>query len=123
MSEISDIIKETLDGIKCFADSDSIIGKQICTPNGVTIIPISKMTVGYVGAGLDYGQKKSFQGQNYGCGSGTGISITPIAFLTVTSNSDINLIPISTEKSTADRLFSVIERSPEIIEKIKNTLL
>lgn len=123
MSDMSEIIKESLDGIKCFADSDSIIGKQICTPNGVTIIPISKMTVGYIGAGLDYGQKKTFQGQNFGCGSGTGISITPIAFLTVSQNSDINLISLSEEKSTVDRFFSILDRSPEIIDRIKNSLL
>ena len=123
MPDISDIIKDTLDGIKCFADSDAIIGKQICTPNGVTIIPISKMTVGFLGGGLDYGQKKIAQGQNLGRGSGTGISITPIAFLTVTSDSTINLIPINGEKTATERIFSIIERSPEILDKIKNTLL
>ena len=122
MSDMSDIIKESLDGIKFFADSDTIIGRQICTPSGVTIIPISKMTVGFLGGGLDYGQRKTSQGQNFGCGSGTGISITPLAFLTVTPDSCVNLISLNGEKSSNERLFSIIERSPEIIEKIKNTL-
>ena len=122
MSDMSEIIKESLDGIKGFADAETVIGRVINTPSGVTIIPISKLTVGFLGGGLDYGQRKASQMQNFGCGSGTGISITPIAFLTVGEDSTVNLISLNDEKPNADRLFSLIERSPEIIEKIKNTL-
>ena len=122
MSDMSEIIKESLDGIKGFADAETVIGRVINTPSGVTIIPISKLTVGFLGGGLDYGQRKASQMQNFGGGSGTGISITPIAFLTVGEDSTVNLISLNDEKSNADRLFSLIERSPEIIEKIKNTL-
>lgn len=122
MSDMSEIIKESLDGIKGFADSNAIIGNAISTPGGATIIPISKITVGFLGAGVDYGQKKTSQGQNFGCGSGTGISISPIAFLTITNESSINLISINTSKGNNDRIFSLIERSPEIFDKIRNSL-
>ncbi len=122
MSDMSEIIKESLDGIKGFADAETVIGRVINTPSGVTIIPISKLTVGFLGGGLDYGQRKTPQMQNFGGGSGTGISITPIAFLTVANDSTVNLISLNDDKPNADRLFSIIERSPEIIEKIKNTL-
>ena len=122
MSDMNEIIKESLEGIKGFADSNVIIGKAINAPGGATIIPISKMTVGFLGAGFDYGQKKSSQGQNFGCGSGTGISISPIAFLTITHDSCINLISLNGSKQSNDRLFSIIERTPEILDKIKNTL-
>ncbi len=122
MSDMSEVIKESLEGIKAFANSNAIIGNTISTPSGVTIIPISKMTVGFLGGGFDYGQKKTFQGQNFGCGSGTGISISPIALLTISSDSGVNLISLNGNKANCDRLFSIIERSPEIIDKIKNSL-
>jgi len=121
MSEMNEIIKESLDGIKAFADTDAIIGKSIRTDSGVSIIPISKLTIGFIGGGVDYGQKKLSQNQNFGGGSGAGVSITPIAFLTVKDDSTVNLIPIEKEKNGSDKIFSVLERSPEIIGKIKNS--
>ena len=58
MSDMSEIIKESLDGINSFADPQKVVGDAIHTPSGVTIIPISKLTVGFAGGGADYGQKK-----------------------------------------------------------------
>ena len=122
MSDMSEIIKESLDGIKIFADTERIIGQPINTPAGVTVIPISKLTVGFIGGGADYGQKKIAHSQNFGGGSGTGVSISPIAFLTVSADANVNIIPLNDDKSSADRFFSLIERSPEILEKIKNIM-
>ena len=119
---MSEIIKESLDGIKIFADNERIIGQPINTPAGVTVIPISKLTVGFIGGGADYGQKKIAHSQNFGGGSGTGVSISPIAFLTVSADANVNIIPLNDDKSSADRFFSLIERSPEILEKIKNIM-
>ena len=122
MSDMNEIIKESLEGIKNFADVEKVIGKVINTPSGVTIIPISKLTVGFIGGGADYGQKRHSQMQNFGCGSGTGVSISPIAFLTVTPDSEVNIIPVNDEKASTDRLLTLIERSPEIIERIKSIM-
>ena len=122
MSDISEMIKASLDGIKAFTDVETIIGNVINTPSGVTVIPISKLTVGFAAGGIDYGQKKLSQTQNSGGGSGAGISITPIAFLTIGSDTSINLISLDDRKSGNDRLISLIEHSPEIIEKIKKSL-
>ena len=122
MSDINEMLKATLDGIKSFTDIETIVGNVINTPSGVTVIPISKVTVGYAGCGIDYGQKKLTQAQNFGGGCGTGISITPIAFLTVGINADVNLIMLNDDKRGTDKLLSIIERSPEIIEKIRSTL-
>ena len=122
MSDMNEIIKESLDGIKSFADLEKVIGKPINTPSGVTIIPISKLTVGFLGGGIDYGQKKISHAQNFGGGSGTGISVTPIAFLTVTPDACVNIISLNEERSTPHQLLTLFERSPEIIDKIKKAL-
>lgn len=122
MSEMNEIIKESLDGIKAFVDADSVIGTPINTQAGVIIIPISKLTVGFIGGGADYGQKKLTHPQSFGGGSGTGVTITPIAFLTITHTGLVNLIPVTKEKHSSDKFMSFIERSPEIIERLKGIM-
>lgn len=121
-NKMSDIIKASLDGVRSFTDMDTVVGRVINTPSGVSVIPISKVSVGFAGGGLDYGGKKLTAAQNFGGGSGTGISITPIAFLTVRSDAEVSLVPLSDTTSDIERITSLIDRSPEIIEKIKNAL-
>ena len=123
MSEMSEIIKTTLEGIDSFTDVNSVVGSVIKTPDGMTVIPISKITVGFLGGGADYGQKKLSQSQSFGGGSGAGISISPVAFLTVSPDSTVNLIPLNNEnKGGVDRITNILERSPEIIERRKQSL-
>ena len=122
MSDINEIINATINGIKEFTDAGSVVGDAINTPSGVTVIPISKITIALVGGGADYGQKKLTQTQNFGGGSGTGISISPVAFLTVSPNADVNIIPLNTKKNNQDRIFSVLEKTPEILQKLRGNL-
>jgi sporulation protein YtfJ len=119
---MSEIIKTSLEGIKNFTDIENAIGTPIQTPSGVTVIPVSKVSFGFATGGLDYGQKKLTSVQNFGGGGGTGVSITPVAFLTVGKNAEINLISINNSQNGIDRAMSVIENSPEIIKKIKEAL-
>ena len=121
-NKMSDLIRESLDGIKGVADVNTVFGKAITTPSGVTVIPVSKVTIGFATGGLDFQAKRLVPPSNFGGGSGTGISITPVAFLTIGSNAEINLIQIgSGESSAVERACNLIENSPAIIEKIKNT--
>jgi len=123
-NKMSDMIKASLDGIREFADVETVFGKAITTPNGVTIIPVSKVSVGFATGGVEFQAKRPVAPANFGGGSGTGVSITPVAFLTVGANAEINLIRIgSDEQSSVDKAFNIIENSPKIIEKIKDTLL
>lgn len=121
-NKMSDIIRASMDSIRSFTDMETAIGNAITTPNGVTVIPVSKVAMGIATGGIDYGDKKNSQTQNFGGGGGTGLSITPIAFLTVGRDAEVNIIHIESSISEVDRILSLIERSPEIIEKIKGTL-
>ena len=122
-NKMSEIIRSSLDGIKEFTDNNTAVGEPINTPSGVTVIPVSKVSVGFASGGLDFGSKKLIQNQNFGSGSGTGVSITPVAFLTVGKNAEINLITLNNNEHGAfDHALSVIEHTPEIIDKIKNAL-
>lgn len=121
-NKMSDIIKASMDGIRSFTDMETAIGNAITTPSGVTVIPVSKISMGIATGGIDYGDKKAASSQNFGGGGGTGLSITPIAFLTVGRDAEINLIQINNSQGEVDRIASLIEHSPEIIERIKGVL-
>ena len=78
--------------------------------------------MGIATGGIDYGGQRQGSNQNFGGGGGTGLSITPIAFLTVGSDEQVNLIHVKESSNDIERITSLIEHSPEIIEKIKSAL-
>lgn len=121
-NKMSDIIKASMEGIKRFTDMETVIGDAIVTPSGVTVIPVSKVTMGIATGGVDYSSARSTPSQNFGGGGGTGLSITPIAFLTVGRDAEVNIIHVNSSGTEIDRLVSLVERSPEIIEKIRGAL-
>ena len=120
---MSDIIRTSLDGLKSFTDMDAAFGSAINTPSGVTIIPVSKISLGFASGGLDYTGKRTSSDRNFGGGGGTAISVTPVAFIAVGKNAEVSMIPISDGgQENTEKLLSLIEHSPDIIEKIKNIL-
>ena len=122
-NKVSDIIKSSLEGIKSFTDMETVIGNAIHTPSGVTVIPVSKVTVGFAGGGIDFGSKKTVANQNFGSGSGSGVSITPIAFLTVDRDANINILHINNSANAGiERITALIEHAPEIIQKAKSAI-
>ena len=122
-NKMGDIIKASMEGVRSFTDMDTVIGYAINTPSGVTVIPISKVTMGIATGGVDYSNKRVSTGQNFGGGGGTGVSITPIAFLTVGRDAEVSIIHVQNADSDIDKIASLIEHSPELIQKIKSALL
>ncbi len=120
---VNDFFEGSVDGLLRLAGKDTVIGAPINTPGGVTVIPVSKITMGFASGGVDLGNTKHQGSLSAGGGGGTGVSITPVAFLTVGKDADIRLIPINGTANGIDRIAGLIESSPEIIEKIKNILL
>ena len=127
-SKLGDMTKSSLDSIKAMLDANTIIGDPIQTPVGTTIIPISKITVGYASGGIDYAKKDAPQNShnnNFGGGGGTGITVTPVAFLVVGADGKVDILNVNTptQAGSADAVSSVVgflERSPELIERIKS---
>lgn len=121
-TKMSEIIRASMESIKSFTDMDTVVGNAINTPSGVTVIPVSKVTMGIATGGVDYGTKRLSYPQNFGGGGGTGLSITPIAFLTVGRDAEINLISLNSSDNVG-KITDLIENAPEIIQKIKSALL
>ena len=121
-SKMNEYLESSFEGIRRVADMDTVIGRPINTPSGVTVIPISKITMGFATGGLDYGTKKITTTHNSGAGGGTGVAITPLGFLTVSPTADVKLIPISDTATGVDKLANLIEHAPDLINRIKNSL-
>ena len=109
---INDFSEGTVQKIKDMIDVNTIIGDPIVTPDGAMVIPVSKVTLGFLSSGADWGQHPGKD--TFGCATGTGVTINPVAFLIVKDGS-VKLIPVSPPAgSTVDR---VIDMVPEVMEK------
>ena len=128
-NKLGDFAKSTLDSVRSILDANTVIGTPITTAQGVTIIPISKISVGYASGGLDYPHKNADAKPNtFGGGGGTGVSVTPVALLVISSDGNVNVLNVNssstgTSADTVSQVVGFIERSPELIEKIKGTFV
>ena len=118
-SPISELVESTLNNIRSFAQTNTIIGSPIKTED-VTLIPVSRMSIGYGGGGMEFSAKdgKAVDG-NYGGGTGAGARLDPVAFLVVRGDS-VKLLPVAPPPATTiDR---VIETVPEVVDKVTGFL-
>ena len=86
---INDLINSSMEKIKTIVDSSTIVGEKVITDDGTTIIPISKVSVGYVVGGGEYADVSSRRVANHfpmAGGSSGGMSVTPVGFLVILQN-------------------------------------
>ncbi len=123
-SSIKEIIRNSLEQVRTIIDADTIVGKQIVTSSGMVIIPISKLSMGFASGGLDLPTKTDEGGKkNFGGGGGTGVSVVPVGFLTITPEGKVDMIPMTSEKLTpVEVVAGLIYNSPDIIGRIKNVI-
>jgi sporulation protein YtfJ len=113
---LPNMMESTIAKIREMVDVNSVIGNPITTPDGVTIIPISKVSVGFGGGGSDFVSKNLNKHENpFGGGAGGGIKINPVAFLIV-KDGNVRMLPIpAAANSTPDR---IVELVPDVLDKI-----
>ena len=112
--KLPNMLENTIQKIREMVDVNSVIGEPITTPDGVTIIPVSKVSVGFGGGGSDFTNNKG--GENpFGGGVGGGVKVTPICFLIV-KDGNVRMLPVATPaNTTADR---IVEMIPDSIDKL-----
>lgn len=111
---INEVMKITMDKLRSMIDVNTIVGDQITTPDGTTIIPISKVSFGFASGGSDFDSKK--ENSNFGGGSGAGVTINPEAFLVV-KDGNVRIIPMAAAPSTTvDRLVELI---PAVMDRVE----
>lgn len=114
---INSLMDTTMKKIKEMIDVNTIIGDPITTPDGTTIIPVSKVSYGFASGGSDLPTKKDNK-DCFGGGSGAGVTINPVAFLTITKGS-VKLIPIEKYDGAVDRIVGMV---PDVIDKVADMI-
>ena len=122
MSEnsIKNIMDVTLDKLRAMVDANTIIGDPIVV-DGVTLIPVSKVSFGLATGGSDFPSKT--QSGLFGGGGGAGVTVSPVAFIAV-SDGNVRMMPVYNELSSLDKAMAmapdVLERAKELFKKDKN---
>ena len=113
---LSDLMRDGMDKMRQMVDTNAIVGQPICTPDGVTLIPISRVSMGFGGGGAAFGNTKdTTQDGNLGAGLGTGVKIDPVAFLIV-KDGHVRVMPVALPASTTvDR---IVEMVPDVVDKV-----
>ena len=110
---LNDLMDTTMDKIRDMVDSNTIIGEPIQTPDGVTVIPVSRVSFGFGAGGGDYGK----QAPKFGGASTAGVKVEPVAFLVV-KDGVTRVMPVALPAvGTVDR---VIDLVPQVMDRVES---
>lgn len=129
---LKQIIESTLSKIGSVADVNTVVGDPITIEGGITIVPFSKVSVGFASGGVDYDGKNSPPEKNphFAGGNGAGVSVVPLGFLLI-QNGEVRMLDLKNPASfeyapqdpvskTITAVNSLIDRGPELVLKIKD---
>ncbi len=115
---VNDLIEKAMSKLKGLIDNSTVIGDRIETGDGTTIIPVSKVSVGFVVGGGEYADLSSRRVVRHypmAGGSSGGMSISPIGFL-IEKNGDVSFVLVE-GKNISVNMMEIFE---SVLNKIKN---
>ena len=113
-SPLNDMMRSAMEKVREMVDTNTIVGQPITTPDGVTLIPISKVSFGFGSGGGDYGKKSS--DTSFGGASAAGVKIDPVAFLVI-KDGTTRVMPVAVPPaSTVDRIVDMV---PDVMDKVE----
>ena len=108
---LPNMLENTIAKIREMVDVNSVVGEPI-TVGDTTIIPVSKVSVGFGGGGSDFAKGNDA----FGGGAGGGVKVQPICFLVVNKDGNVRMMPVPVPaNSTPDR---IVEMIPDTLDKI-----
>ena len=113
---ISELVTSAMQNIREMVDVNTIIGNPIETSDGVTIIPISRVSFGFGAGGSEFAPKNEKPDSLFGGGSGAGVSITPVGFLVVSAG-DVKMVPVASDAS-AVAVDKIMQTVPLAVDKV-----
>ncbi len=120
MHPIENILKITMSELKEMIDVNTIVGTPFVSPGGCTVIPISKVSFGFVSGGAEYGAKAHTREESdypFSGGTASGITINPVAFM-VADEQAVKLLTVS-GRNTLDKL---MENIPQMVSELKDVI-
>ncbi|MCL1807654.1 MAG: GerW family sporulation protein [Oscillospiraceae bacterium] len=111
---IAELMSATMSGLREMVDVNTIVGEPVTTADGTTIIPVTRLSMGFCTGGSDYGANS-----NFGGGGGGGVKVSPVAFLIV-SDQTVKLLPVTgANETTFDKIADLI---PKVIKQAETFL-
>ena len=123
---LKQVIDASLENIKKVLDADAVVGTPISLPDGVTIIPISKVSCGFTSGGVDFDSKTNPRRDtpHFGGGNAAGMSVTPMTFLVVSGGEvrvmNVNGTSVTSDSAIVNTISDLVDKSPAIFEKVKS---
>ena len=112
----SGILGTAIDKIRDLVDVSTIVGEPVFSGEGITIIPVSKVTYGFAAGGSDFPSKNN--AELFGGGGGAGITITPVAFVVI-NNGNVTIKSVPTGDNTAEKIVGLV---PEVVDTVTGLL-
>ena len=110
---LNEMVTSSMAKIKDMIDVNTVIGDPITTPDGVTLIPVSRLSFGFGCGGGDYGK----QPDKVGAAAAAGVRVEPMAFLVV-KDGVTRMLPVGTPAiTTVDR---VVEMVPQVMDRVES---
>ena len=114
-NSIGNLLDVTMNRLHEIVDVDTVVGTPITTPDGITIIPVSKVSYAFASGGSEF-RVKEHANMGFGGGNGAGVKIDPIGFLGVKEG---NVRMVSITPPAATTLDRVIEKAPELMDTVQ----
>ena len=111
---INEVLQTTMSKIREMVDANTVVGQPIVTQDGVTLIPVSRLSFGFATGGSDFGKTPNVS-KNFGGGAGAGVNVIPVAFLMVKDGS-VRLLPVAPPAKDANS--RAVEMIPEMFDKV-----
>ena len=112
-SPLRDVMNSTMEKVREMVDANNIVGAPITTPDGVTLIPVSRLSFGFGCGGGDYGKQTPAM---FGGASTAGVKVEPVAFLVV-KDGVTRVLPVGVPAvTTAARM---VEMVPEVMDRVE----
>ena len=111
---INEVLQTTMGKIREMVDANTVVGQPIVTQEGVTLIPVSRISFGFATGGSDFGKTQNTP-KNFGGGAGAGVNVVPVGFLII-KDGNVRLLPVA--PPAADTAGRVVEMVPEMFDKV-----
>ena len=111
---IHEVLQTTMNKIREMVDANTVVGQPIATQDGVTLIPVSRLSFGFATGGSDFGKTQNVA-KSFGGGAGAGVNVIPVAFLVV-KDGNVKILPVA--PPPGDTVSRVVDLVPEMFEKV-----
>ena len=113
-NRLNEVMDTTISKIRELADANTIMGKPIVTPDGITVIPVSRVSLGFGTGGTSGSKGVAFTG-----GNGGGVKVEPIGFFVIKDGNCRMLSVAPPPLNTVDR---IVEMVPDVLDRVDGML-